>query len=413
LQFDAVDDYVDIQQMIYDGSLPVTFSAWIKPINSTLDGTANVHKIVDQDSSYGNGLYIAYNLNPNRILFLHDQGSCTSTWTPSSVAELEQWHYVVGTWNGTNQSLWVDGVMKASMTCTGIQFDNVSVKIGGGASGRYFNGTIDEVKIYNRALSAAEILSEYQSATPTTTTTTTTTTIPPSIGFASFSFSTKTNQLNVNWFTEYSGGTSVSVVCRLNGVQNCLPYPYTDPPGGGSCTIASPSYDTTPDPSGLPRTVANQLNCTAYDTGTPAVKYEKLVYFYPRAIEVSLPTSMSLVVGEEQDLLITVKNNGTLSDSYGISVTPTTLNLLTVADGSQITQVLGTNDVQQAHVGLTLLATGQPATANVVVSSGSQAAIHFDMPVSVKGTEKSLPEFGAAGIMQIIAAAALLAIFLF
>jgi len=229
--------------------------------------------------------------------------------------------------------------------------------------------------------------------------------------FVSFSFSTMTSQLNVNWVTEYSG-ISVNVTCKLNDVQSCT---YTGSPGGGSCTISSPShlYDTAPDLTVPSRTVANRLACTAYGMDNPSIQTDKVVSFYPRAIEVSVPASMSPTVGDKQDLLITVKNNGTLTDSYGISVT-SNQNPLKITNGVQTTQSLDTNDVQQAYVGLTLLATGQTATANVVISSKSQSDIQFSMSVSVKGTDKSLPEFDAFGVLQILAmAAVLLASFLF
>jgi len=229
--------------------------------------------------------------------------------------------------------------------------------------------------------------------------------------FTSFSFEGTTSLMNVNWNTEY-GGTSVKVECTLNGAQQCLPYPYAGQPGGGSCSIASPAYVMTPDGS-LPHTVANTLFCAAYDASSPTQRTEKTVQFYPVSIEVAVPTSMNAVVGESQNLQISVKNNGTLSDTYDISVVSTNPTLLDVSNGEQTSQLLGTNDVQQLYSGLTLLATGQTATANVVVSSSAQPSIQFSTPVSVKGTEKSLPEFGVLGLLQIIAAAALLASFLF
>jgi hypothetical protein len=122
---------------------------------------------------------------------------------------------------------------------------------------------------------------------------------------------------------------------------------------------------------------------------------------------------MNPTVGDTQNLLITVKNNGTLTDSYNVSVTSADLNLLKVTGGTQYTQNLDTNDVQQFYVGLTLLVSGRLTKANATVRSNSQSTIQFSMPVSVIGTEKSLPEFDAFGVLQIIAMAALFASFLF
>jgi hypothetical protein len=249
-------------------------------------------------------------------------------------------------------------------------------------------------------------------ATTTTTTSTTTTTTPQQSTFTSFSFLTKTNQLNVNWVTEFPTVPSVSVECTLNDAQPCNPFPYTGPAGGGGCTINAPVYNTAPAPGGL-STVANKLDCIAYDTARPSTRYENIINFYPYALEVSVPSTMSLTLGEQENLLITIKNTGTFTGTYSVSVTPTNPNMLTVAGGSQTTDSLNNNDVQQLYAKLTLLVSRQTTTANVVVSSVSQPAIHFSFPVSVRGTDQSLPEFDVYGLVQLVLLAAVLASFLF
>lgn len=83
------------------------------------------------------------------------------------------WHFVALTYDGLSNSLYIDGVKRASQ-----QFatdEGISYQTGGGALaiGRdgdypdgYFTGEIDDVRIYNRALSDTEMLNLYLSEIP-------------------------------------------------------------------------------------------------------------------------------------------------------------------------------------------------------------------------------------------------------
>ncbi len=78
-----------------------------------------------------------------------------------------QWHHVAATYDGSKITLYVDGTLDTSVAATGkIAQDSFPLYISGNSeppSGHtyYFNGLIDEVSLYNRALSAAEIAAIY------------------------------------------------------------------------------------------------------------------------------------------------------------------------------------------------------------------------------------------------------------
>jgi hypothetical protein len=76
------------------------------------------------------------------------------------------WVYLAATYDGINQRLFVNGVQVASRAQTGpIAVSASPLRIGGnGAWGEYFQGRIDEVRIYNRALSQAEIQTDMNTA---------------------------------------------------------------------------------------------------------------------------------------------------------------------------------------------------------------------------------------------------------
>jgi hypothetical protein len=76
---------------------------------------------------------------------------------------LNTWYYVAGVYDasGSTLNIYVNGVLDNGVLSGAVpasQFNqNVNVNIGRRTGGYYFNGIIDEVRIYNRALSPAEI----------------------------------------------------------------------------------------------------------------------------------------------------------------------------------------------------------------------------------------------------------------
>jgi hypothetical protein len=78
------------------------------------------------------------------------------------------WYHVVAVWDGIEQRIYVDGVLADKITNDRLVLDATSIAVGHGArlgtqaksasrAGRYFQGLIDEVAIFNRALSEDEI----------------------------------------------------------------------------------------------------------------------------------------------------------------------------------------------------------------------------------------------------------------
>ena len=79
---------------------------------------------------------------------------------------LNTWTHVAGTYDGAMQRLFVNGMQVGSRAQTGGAAVSASpLRIGGnGVWGEFFAGRIDEVRIYNRALSQAEIASDMNRA---------------------------------------------------------------------------------------------------------------------------------------------------------------------------------------------------------------------------------------------------------
>ena len=80
-----------------------------------------------------------------------------------TVRALNTWYHVAGVYNATTRTLdiYVNGVLDNGVlvgTVPAAQVvSNINVNIGRRTGGFYFRGVIDDVRIYNRALTPAEI----------------------------------------------------------------------------------------------------------------------------------------------------------------------------------------------------------------------------------------------------------------
>ena len=96
--------------------------------------------------------------------------SCTSNTTLASLAS--GWHHFVGTYNGLESNLYIDGVLDKTLSCyttkTPIYYHSsnsiivgAEANAGNTAAGSYFNGKLSDIRIYATALSAEDILTLY------------------------------------------------------------------------------------------------------------------------------------------------------------------------------------------------------------------------------------------------------------
>jgi hypothetical protein len=151
----------------FDTQTAVTVAIWVRL------GTNTVHQslvLEGADSSANNSCYMlrSYASQVYGWSITNSSGSAFTSVTTASTAD--QWQYVVATFNGTTDSggqvLYVDGVEKVSTTAATatMRLDtDYGFSIGGDRGTRYglIDGDISQVKIYNRALSSAEILQNY------------------------------------------------------------------------------------------------------------------------------------------------------------------------------------------------------------------------------------------------------------
>jgi hypothetical protein len=88
---------------------------------------------------------------------------------PTATLNSNTWYFVAATADGTNISLYLNGSLLKSLPGTMTNYYNSTdpFRIGSGvldSSGNYFNGAIDEVALFNRALTAGQLQALYQVA---------------------------------------------------------------------------------------------------------------------------------------------------------------------------------------------------------------------------------------------------------
>jgi hypothetical protein len=162
--FNGINSYIDFGNRIPAITNQITVSTWIK----TPDPNSSVNYIVGK---YGwNGSYIKgfHLLMANFIQFAgRDQIDVYNYITSGNLfLNDNRWHHLVGTINNSVYELWIDGIKVAS---NNNYHSNVDLSQGfnlyagghfnsGIDQNKHYKGIIDDIRLYNRALSSSEIL---------------------------------------------------------------------------------------------------------------------------------------------------------------------------------------------------------------------------------------------------------------
>jgi hypothetical protein len=155
LNFDGVNDRVELpNESMYDFTTAMTVEVWM---NSNVIPEQWDPLISKGDDSW------RLHLNDNgTLVFSCNVGSSTSTdATSTTVITDGNWHHVAGTFDGTSLKLYIDGVLESQVAATGsINNSSFPVYIGNNSDYlvRFFNGNIDDVRIWNVARTAEQII---------------------------------------------------------------------------------------------------------------------------------------------------------------------------------------------------------------------------------------------------------------
>lgn len=152
-----------------DDRITVTRNSWLEPINWTVacwfkmsrtwaaQVLVGINNVINADTYW----YLLYIDSSNRIAWEVDSSSAFNQAIWTLALNDSKYHLWVLTWDWTNVKTFLDWVQHTSISQTlTIAYNNQDIKIGwdSTANTRYFWGDIINPMIWNRALSATEIM---------------------------------------------------------------------------------------------------------------------------------------------------------------------------------------------------------------------------------------------------------------
>lgn len=170
LSLDGTDDYVNLGNSSDLAPSSITISAWIK-----VSGSVNTFNyIVSRAGSTYGSYHLRYtSANKFNVHLGFASSQFKNDITSSSTYTLTDWHHVAFTYDQTNAKLYVDGVEEYSGAETRA-IDYTAAVVGSnthiGSTPMGYpspsEGLIDEVALFNTALSGSDITAIYNSGTP-------------------------------------------------------------------------------------------------------------------------------------------------------------------------------------------------------------------------------------------------------
>ena len=141
--FDGNDDYVEINATLFADNDTYTVSMWIK-----------------RDSIWDSGYIFFGNVRP--YIYYNSSGEVTflsgNISNSAYITNLNTWNHILGIYDGTYSKLYINGELKNLVADSKGVNSSVLVGIDSGVS---FDGQIDEAKIWNYALTAEQVKTEY------------------------------------------------------------------------------------------------------------------------------------------------------------------------------------------------------------------------------------------------------------
>ena len=144
----------------------ITMAAWVRPgaaatqdlISKNVNGVTDGYQLSLSDDAAANSqiVFVRFNQNTSGDTFRVNS-------TTQYPANGTTWIHVAATWDGTTIRLYYNGVQESSLAFAGpIATNTIPLALGAqvtgaGVASRWFDGEMDDVRVYDRALSLAEV----------------------------------------------------------------------------------------------------------------------------------------------------------------------------------------------------------------------------------------------------------------
>jgi Concanavalin A-like lectin/glucanases superfamily len=350
LSFDGLDDYVDCgNSETLDPTQGATIEAWVK--FDQLPSVAGHIMAIAGRSGMGTDLDLQTEQD-NKFKFFIGPGAPIVA-VSNTVVETNKWYHIAGTYQANNNmKIYVNGALEQTISINLARNTNPN-KFGIGQSlhwaDRFFDGTIDEVKIFNRPLSEEEIEAEY---------------IQVSISPSSKVMSVGQSQ---QFSSSVSGGTS--------------PYTYQWYLNNASVSGAtSASWTFTTETSG-----SYTIHASVHDA-TGALETSNTATVTVNPVSAPVPSATTAV---------TVSNNSATVDQLAATGVSITINGSSLQDGTQL-NVTSTNYGDNQPEGTGELQVDTPVFYAVDVNSDGEA-LNSDVSGAMSFSN---PSFNSASVIE-------------
>lgn len=150
----------------FSGTNAFTISAWVKPSD---DGNVILKRGTGTGTNWSY-VFERYHVDRSRWrLQIRTDGGIQFILSPSDEVDVGVWSHMVGTWDGSNLTIYENTSVIASNSYAGLSledhptpaYQNTSIGGDGRDENYYFSGLIDDVAVYDRALSSTEVTNIY------------------------------------------------------------------------------------------------------------------------------------------------------------------------------------------------------------------------------------------------------------
>ncbi|MBF0229047.1 MAG: C39 family peptidase [Desulfamplus sp.] len=167
--FDGNGDYINVLDSSTLRTNQVSISVWVNPANATKWHQVITKRFDEYDSPWNSFIISTTSTDTYKkwIFGVSTDGKSEGGIIDPNFLSANQWTHIVGVYDGSNIKMYINNTLVGTKIKTGnILYSSLSMRIGAATAPTHspdiaFKGSIDDVRVYNRALSESEIQELY------------------------------------------------------------------------------------------------------------------------------------------------------------------------------------------------------------------------------------------------------------